>query len=351
MPSTNSSVPAGQGNEITFWGRLAAGVLLIVFTAVAITTLMAFWPNKMPDFSKGDDGAWYTRKMFDVTLIEDSAHATMPGGDSANIKAIEDSIKNAGSLKLDSATVVRLKASMNQMHPMEMNSNEKCMAACPVKKIHLNTILLLLVALMGFLGNMVHIASSFTSYVGNNTFKRSWILWYFVKPFTAAGLALIVYFIIRAGFFSYGSGAAGISLYGILSMSALAGLFTDSATLKLKEVFEVIFKTRDDRKDKLNGDDSSDADTVAAAVISTVSPESISAAGGTITITGTGLDEAGIIITMAGTDITSTATISAEKIELTYTPTAEDIAAGNTALVIADSAGKTLNSTTITVTQ
>ena len=52
--------------------------------------------------------------------------------------------------------------------------------------------------------------------------------------------------------------AADLNVYGILTMSALAGLFSDRATLKLKEVFETLFKPKDERSDKLKseGEDS-----------------------------------------------------------------------------------------------
>src|SRR5688500_17518431 len=62
--------------------------------------------------------------------------------------------------------------------------------------LHINTIMFLLVALAGFTGNMIHIATSFTNYVGSEKFKSSWLLWYFVKPFTAAALAVIFYMVL-----------------------------------------------------------------------------------------------------------------------------------------------------------
>jgi len=347
MADTNPATTASPGNEINFWGRLTAGILLIALTGAAIVTLIAFWPNKTPDFRTGDDGAWYTCKLFHMTLIESHTSDSTMNLAKDDLNSREDSLKNADVLKLDSATKARLNSTPGPSGTPALQSDEKCGSDCGGKRIHLNTILLLLVALMGFLGNMIHIASSFTSYVGNNTFKRSWILWYFVKPFTAAGLAVIVYFIIRAGFLSYGTGAAGISLYGILSLSALAGLFTDSATLKLKEVFEVIFKTKDDRKDKLNEDNTANK----SSIVSDLSPLSIPAAAETaITVTGTNLDQTGIKVTMGGIDVTASATITSTSIIISYTPTAIDAETGKVELQILDQAGSVLNKTSITIT-
>jgi len=228
------------------------------------------------------------------------------------------------------------------LETMSVNPETNILYGATVKRIHLNTILLLLVALMGFLGNMVHVSTSFTTFVGNETFKRSWILWYCVKPFTAAGLAIIIYFIIRAGFLSYGTGASGVSLYGILSLSALAGLFTDSATLKLKEVFEVIFKPKDERKDKL-------VDVVFG--VTAVSPLSITAAAGaaSITLTGANLDKTDLKITIDD-KAAETLSVTADKVELKYTPSAAAIAAGKAVLLVTDKAGKTPFTKEITIT-
>jgi len=114
----------------------------------------------------------------------------------------------------------------------------------------LNTLLMILVALAGFLGSLIHIASSFTNFVGADQYKNSWLMWYCVKQFTGAGLAVIFYFIFRAGLLSFND-PSSINLYGLITLAALTGLFTDKATLKLEEVFAVIFKPKDARPDKL----------------------------------------------------------------------------------------------------
>lgn len=344
--------------EITSWGKLLAGFLLIGFTFIAIYSIVAYWPDKMPPLDKGDSAAWYTNKPFHVTFIENTGNtdSTMiHAKDSLNkiLETVEkkiallksniktDSIKNdsaafrlhTDSIKYFDDSAATLKAKKSQLKSSPANFDDDNL-------IHLNTILLILVALMGFLGNMVHIASSFTAFVGNGSFKRSWILWYLVKPFTAAALAIIVYFIIRAGFLSYGNGAAGISLYGVLSLSALAGLFTDSATLKLKEIFEVIFKPKDERQDKLIEPDIS---------ITSISPSSIPSAGeSTITLTGTNLNTPGIKITLDGNEI-KPVTAAKDTIVIKYTPTPLAIAGAKAVLALMDKSGKSKGSKEIII--
>jgi hypothetical protein len=119
------------------------------------------------------------------------------------------------------------------------------------KLVHINTLLLILVAVAGFVGNMIHISASFTSYIGAGKFKKSWILWYCVKPFTAAALALAVYFVFRGGFLNMSDDGGNINIYGVMTISILSGLFTDRATLKLKELFEVLFRPKEERPDQL----------------------------------------------------------------------------------------------------
>ena len=352
----NTSTPTASGNEITKAGKFWAGLLLIVLTTAAIVLIIAYWPNKMPPIKESDDGAWYTNKWFNVTLIEKTDCVIIAAndslrrsGDSAEVKIrqLKDTLskKNDSTIaKKDTILIKKLSDSIQTLVKLKTGLKQNIAEVSYIKKIHLNTILLLLVALMGFLGNMIHIATSFTTFVGNETFRKSWILWYLVKPFTAAGLAIIVYFIIRAGFLSYGSGASSISLYGILSLSALAGLFTDNATLKLKEVFEVIFKPKDDRKDKLGGTAVDDVFNV-----SNITPEAIpQAVESTLALTGKSLDQADIKITI-DTVVIVPATKTADKIEIKYTPTAEAIAAGKAVLLIADKAGKQLYTTDITI--
>lgn len=251
--------------SINKWGKLIAGILLVVATSFAITTLFAYWPDKMPALGKGDD-AWYTATHYQITLLDNGSKDSASDTETANattasLKTQKDSLEKkikAALEKKDTTDLVNDSVALKKVNDLLPKPAAPYKPCCDTpgikngKKIHLNTILLILVATMGFLGNMIHIAASFTSFVGNESFKKSWILWYFVKPFTAAGLAIIVYFIIRAGFLGYGSDASSISLYGVMSLSALAGLFTDNATLKLKEIFDVVFKPKDERKDKLH---------------------------------------------------------------------------------------------------
>ncbi len=59
--------------------------------------------------------------------------------------------------------------------------------------------LILLVAIGGAFGAFVHVAISFTDYLGSQQFEKSWISWYLMRPFIGATLALAFYFLLRGG--------------------------------------------------------------------------------------------------------------------------------------------------------
>ena len=342
--------------EINWLGKLTAGILLIVFTLTAVILIIGHWPNKMPPIGQGD-GAWYKCKLFNMELIEkkDSTEYNLKSDSislvSKSIAALSVSIDtltmnmqnvtDTGSKAKESRKLVEnKKAEISKLENTRLGLYSSLEKLTPGKKIHLNTLILILVGLMGFLGNMVHISSSFTSFVGNGTFKRSWILWYFVKPFTAAGLAILIYFVIRAGFFNYASDASSVSIYGVLSLAALAGLFTDNATLKLKEIFDVVFKPKDERKDKLEGDE---------LVVTSISPEKIPPViESTLVLLGKNLDKANIKIAFDGTIVTP-ASKATDKLQLKYTPTTAATTAAKTVLLITDKDGKSLYTKNITI--
>src|SRR5436190_19019798 len=64
-------------------------------------------------------------------------------------------------------------------------------------KVTLSTGLILLALLAGALGAFIHTATSFVTYVGNRTFKLSWVWWYALRIFMGAALALVPYFVFR----------------------------------------------------------------------------------------------------------------------------------------------------------
>jgi len=111
--------------------------------------------------------------------------------------------------------------------------------------------LLLLVIVVGALGSYIHVASSFGDFVGNRTFTRSWVWWYLLRPYVGVPLAVLFYFVVRAGFLTAGASAGDVNRFGIAAVAGLVGMFSVTAADKLKELFDTLFKTDVKRKDSL----------------------------------------------------------------------------------------------------
>jgi hypothetical protein len=112
--------------------------------------------------------------------------------------------------------------------------------------------LILLVLLAGALGSFIHALQSLIDFSGNTTLKASWTWWYIARPFLGMALAMVFYAALRGGMLA-GTPAAvkDVNPYGIFTIAALAGMFSDKATQKLADIFDVLFKADDNRKDKL----------------------------------------------------------------------------------------------------
>lgn len=108
--------------------------------------------------------------------------------------------------------------------------------------------LFVLVVVAGALGSYIHVATSAGDYIGNRNLVRSWIYWYLLRLPVGASLALLIYLLLRGGVLT---GGTGVSVedeppYGIVGLSALAGMFAKKASNKLGEVFETLFRTQKD---------------------------------------------------------------------------------------------------------
>jgi hypothetical protein len=228
-------------NELSVTGQVIAGIMLILFTALAVVLLIGYWPDRMPD--QRDQCQLYSDSLFAVRLIDTCCkQQIVPLAARPNARTRDDQASDVvGIPKVAAAADTVTKTFF-----------EETICNCNLPgTITLNKLLLLLVCLGGFLGGMVYISTSFTAYVGSRQFKRSWKLWYFVKPFTAVGIAVALYFAFRAGLLTHNNDASNINLYGIMTLALLSGLFSQIAAQKLKEVFQAAFNPKGDLPDKI----------------------------------------------------------------------------------------------------
>lgn len=163
--------------------------------------------------------------------------------------------------------------------------------------------LLFITILFGALGSWVHAVSSYVRFTGNRQLVSSWTMWYVMRPLIGAGLAVVFYVVIRAGFATTGGANVGaLSAYTVGAFAALVGLFTQQASEKLADVFDALFSPRDPDRDADPLQE--DGRAAAAPTIESVSPRWIET-GGTpaeVTVRGTNFTE-DVTVTVNGAPV------------------------------------------------
>lgn len=75
-------------------------------------------------------------------------------------------------------------------------------------------------------------------YIGNRNLIWSWVPNYLLLPMSGAILSVVFYFVLRGGLFSPRVGLEQASPFGFAPLTALIGMFSERAILKLKEIAE-----------------------------------------------------------------------------------------------------------------
>jgi len=105
--------------------------------------------------------------------------------------------------------------------------------------------LFLVVLFAGMIGAIIRAVIYLTWRVGDGEFSLSWAWYYLFQPFLGAGMALIVYVVIRGGF---NGGAIGKgNIYAFAAVAFLTALFSDNAMAKLKLIAESLLVKVDPR--------------------------------------------------------------------------------------------------------
>jgi hypothetical protein len=317
--------------ELSAFEKIVAGLLLILFTLGSLVLLYGYWPDRLPE--KNDTCQNYCKKLFAVRLI-DSCNGRKALGKTLDSSVLRFTAKD--TTKADTARI----DSLRKLAAVAAKQSRPEVVCASGETITLNQLLLLLVALGGFLGNMIYISGAFTAYVGAGTFRRSWILWYFAKPFMASGLALAFYFVFRAGFLNYSNDTSNLNIYGIMSLAMLTGLFTQAALKKLGDVFG--FRQDIDGKVKPGPND---------VTVTSIEPATIDkAAVNTITIRGQHFDKQALTVSVNGVAVADP-DIKPDTITIKYPVPPDQQQATTFTVVVADSKGKALKSREMTAKQ
>lgn len=108
--------------------------------------------------------------------------------------------------------------------------------------INFEQIMIWITFLTGAMGSILHAIMSISKRTGDESFEIIWFWWYILKPFVGGLMGVLIYIVIRGGILTGTASADSLNIYGICGMSGLAGLFSEQANKKLKEVFDTVFK-------------------------------------------------------------------------------------------------------------
>jgi hypothetical protein len=114
------------------------------------------------------------------------------------------------------------------------------LSSMSISSIDVSTHLTLLVLFGGALGGLIHGVSSLQHHYRRRTAESSFILWYIMRPFTGAALAMVVYFALRSGILTTTS-VDILSPYGVSTIAIVMGLIEQRALMKIRDVVQPCF--------------------------------------------------------------------------------------------------------------
>jgi hypothetical protein len=115
------------------------------------------------------------------------------------------------------------------------------------RRLHEEGRLILLALVCGGIGGFLHGIRSYSIFIGNQGLGKNWVWWYIMKAPQGGGLALIFYLLARIGMFTLSQGGEGVNQHGIAALCILAGLFSDIAIRKLRDIFNEMVKPSEEK--------------------------------------------------------------------------------------------------------
>lgn len=316
----------GPGKDPVRWtGIVGISSYVAALTAILLYVLLSLWPHPTPSGRPEETTA--------TTTTATSAASQSPCAAAGN----------ALLSKCEKEALVRA-CLVNKNDP----SDPSCATIFGVDRIIWNeTRLLLLVVLAGALGSLLHSVRSLYWYIGQRKLVRSWIAMYFLLPWSGSLLALVFYVVVRGGFFSPRAPASETSPFGFCALAVLAGMFSEPAVLKLRDVAATIFTKPQVGKDPAPAD-TGDGPS-GSPVLSNLTPSQVAAGSGDtlIKLSGKGFDKDS---TVSGNNTKLAATFATAN-ELTATVPAAMLAKpGTIAITIKNPDGAESTSQDLTIT-
>jgi len=300
MPNNNNdpsrpeeSEGPGAGHMRPLW-IVAVAVYLVLISTLVVYGLIKLWPYPTPSGEQPTDQVATTQAPVNQSNGSGNSPA-QPGnaGGPTNPPASGNPQTPAANGNGGGRT--------NTQKPSELPDPDyiKFFGGRFEATVYLETRLLLLVMLAGALGSLMHALRSLYWYTGNRKMIWSWVAFYILLPVTGGILATIFYFVVRGGFFSSTAKFETTSPFGFVALSALVGLFSPQATLKLKDIAETIFsKPAAGADNKPQG--STSQTPKPAPTITSVTPNT-GPANASVVIAGTNFSE-GVVVKFGGVE-------------------------------------------------
>ena len=100
---------------------------------------------------------------------------------------------------------------------------------------------LILACLLGASAGCIHSLASISLHAGKSELTSPWIPFYLCRPFVGAGMALVTSLVLVSGL----GGFKVTDEVAIIAWASLAGLYSQPALDKLRDVFSSLFATRE----------------------------------------------------------------------------------------------------------
>jgi len=112
-----------------------------------------------------------------------------------------------------------------------------------LEEVRQGNALFLAVLAAGIIGGSVYSLRAHTKHVAQGDYDPKWWQWNIARPFLSGALAVLFFFLVRAGFVQDGNTEA-LKPEGFIAIAALVGLFTDEAWAKIQSIAQAMFKDK-----------------------------------------------------------------------------------------------------------
>jgi len=117
----------------------------------------------------------------------------------------------------------------------------------------LSQVLYFIIFWAGALGGCIHGLTSLADYRGERRLFRSWVQWYLIKPVLGGFVSFVFIFILQTGLLSGNDGSKvdHTNIMGMCAIGVLAGLATETATDRFRDIFKAAFGNTNTKSDSL----------------------------------------------------------------------------------------------------